>query len=107
MPRFASRHVSLAILSGLAGLALAIAGSPGARATDRTCECRLPGGRSAPLGDRACLRAPHGGWRVTVCDMALNNTSWRFTEETCAPVQRSDDAPPLPPKTPRLSGAML
>lgn len=104
MPRFASRYASLAILSGLA---LTIAGSAATHAADRTCECRLPGGRSAPLGDRACLRAPHGGWRVTVCDMALNNTSWRFTEETCAPVQRGGDAPPLPPKTPRLSGAML
>lgn len=53
---------------------------------DPACECRAPEGRRASLGDRLCLRAADGQWRVAVCDMALNNTSWRTTGETCAPV---------------------
>lgn len=76
-------------LALLAFLALAAASADAAQAP---CQCRAPGGRFAELGERLCLRAPDGGWRVAICDMALNNTSWRFSQDACSPVSRADDA---------------
>lgn len=85
------RHVAAA--AALA--ALTPAGVPAsARAQSPPCRCRLPQDLSAELGASACLRASDGAWRVARCEMALNNTSWRFTEETCAPVSRREDAAP-------------
>lgn len=75
---------------------------------DPQCECRRPGGGGVQLGERACLRAPDGGWRVALCGMALNNTSWRFTQETCAPTARGGPAEtPEASKILRLSPRML
>jgi hypothetical protein len=78
----------------------------GVRAQPAPCSCRMPRGEAAELGSRACLRAPDGAWRVASCEMALNNTSWRFSDEDCAPVSRRDPNPP-PAKTLRLSARLF
>lgn len=50
----------------------------------QNCYCRSAAGRS-PVGARACLATPQG-WRVAVCAMDQNVTSWSPTPEGCAPV---------------------
>ena len=45
------------------------------------CTCRA-GGRDYELGRTACLSTPQG-LRLATCGMALNNTSWRFTDTPC------------------------
>jgi hypothetical protein len=45
------------------------------------CTCRGPGAEAA-VGDEVCLATPAGGRRAR-CVMALNNTSWDITTETC------------------------
>jgi len=67
---------------GLA-LALAVATTPPAAPDSggayRDCRCLAQGERYR-LGERVCLRG-----QIAVCERVLNNTSWRLTEEACAP----------------------
>jgi hypothetical protein len=55
------------------------------------CTCRAPG-RQVELGQTACLMTPKGP-RLATCGMALNNTSWQFSETPCT----VSDAWPLRP----------
>lgn len=45
------------------------------------CTCRAEG-RSFELGTTMCLKSPQGP-RLARCEMALNNTSWRWLQEGC------------------------
>ncbi len=45
------------------------------------CYCRAQG-RMFALGETACLRSGEVS-RLAECGMALNNTSWRFTDQPC------------------------
>jgi hypothetical protein len=45
------------------------------------CTCRAPG-RQVELGQTACLMTPKG-LRLATCGMALNNTSWQFSQTPC------------------------
>lgn len=45
------------------------------------CTCRAEG-RSFELGTTVCLKSPQG-LRLARCEMALNNTSWRWLQEGC------------------------
>lgn len=67
---------------GLAVTLLAATAAPIAPATGdayRDCRC-LAHGERFRLGERVCLRG-----RIAVCERVLNNTSWRLTDEPCAP----------------------
>jgi hypothetical protein len=57
-------------------------------AADPNCTCRALG-RNFELGQTACLMSPKGP-RLATCGMALNNTSWQFSESPCTV---SDNAP--------------
>jgi hypothetical protein len=52
------------------------------------CTCRALG-RQVELGQTACLMSPKGP-RLATCGMALNNTSWAFSQTPCTV---SDAAP--------------
>jgi hypothetical protein len=58
------------------------------------CTCRALG-RNFDLGGTACLTTPDGP-RLAVCDMVLNNTSWKFSATPCLV-----SGPAAPPSTPR------
>ena len=45
------------------------------------CSCRAQG-RAFSVGETACLRSADGP-RLAQCGMVLNNTSWRFTAQSC------------------------
>ncbi|MDO8876583.1 MAG: hypothetical protein Q8M24_23375 [Pseudolabrys sp.] len=45
------------------------------------CTCRAPG-REFQLGQTACLTTPNGP-RLATCAMALNNSSWAFSDAPC------------------------
>ena len=51
------------------------------RVQSAECSCRAQG-RVFAVGEKACLRSADGP-RLAQCGMVLNNTSWRFTAETC------------------------
>jgi hypothetical protein len=53
--------------------------APGTGDAYRDCRC-LAHGERFRLGERVCLRG-----RIAVCERVLNNTSWRLTDEPCAP----------------------
>lgn len=59
------------------------------------CECRSARG-PARIGERLCLATPEG-WRVAVCAMDQNVTSWRPTPDSCAPVSRAMSLRQRPP----------
>lgn len=46
-----------------------------------SCSCRAEGG-VFEIGERTCLRTA-AGLRLAQCGMALNNTTWRFTDQPC------------------------
>lgn len=52
------------------------------------CTCRA-GGRDYPLGTSVCLPTPVG-LRLAVCDMVLNNTSWRVSAAPCVGARLQD-----------------
>jgi hypothetical protein len=62
------------------------------------CTCRAPG-RQFELGQTACLMSPKGP-RLATCGMALNNTSWQFSESPCT---LSDVSPASPARVQRAS----
>jgi hypothetical protein len=45
------------------------------------CTCRAQG-RDFHVGEKICLRTADGP-RIAACDMELNNTSWRFSDQAC------------------------
>lgn len=49
---------------------------------DPDCTCRGPDGRRYGQGETVCLQSPAGP-RVARCEMALNNSSWTFTDAAC------------------------
>lgn len=107
-----SAKAKLRLVAAAATLAALLSATASSRAHAQAppCTCRLPQDRSAELGRSACLRASDGAWRVAWCVMALNNTSWRFTDEACAPVsRRQENAPDFAPasKMLRLSAALF
>jgi hypothetical protein len=59
---------------------------------------RAPG-RQVELGQTACLMSPKGP-RLATCGMALNNTSWQFSESPCTV---SDVSPPGAPRSARFA----
>ena len=58
---------------------------------DANCTCRGLG-RNFELGETACLETPKGP-RIATCGMALNNTSWLFSDTPCVAARGS---PPVP-----------
>jgi hypothetical protein len=48
---------------------------------DPDCTCRGLG-RNFEVGETACLETPRGP-RIATCGMALNNTSWLFSDTPC------------------------
>ena len=56
------------------------------------CTCRA-GGRDYELGQTACI-ATAQGFRLAVCDMVLNNTSWRVSPDGCVAAETNSAAPP-------------
>ncbi|MBL8590859.1 MAG: hypothetical protein JNK46_20175 [Methylobacteriaceae bacterium] len=77
----------LALVLLLTAPATALAQSPAAH----NCQCRSARG-AADLGERLCLATP-SGWRIAICSMDQNVTSWKTTPENCAPVSRRRPAP--------------
>lgn len=45
------------------------------------CHCRA-NGQLFSLGEKACLKTARGG-RIAQCSIAINVTSWEFTETPC------------------------
>ena len=45
------------------------------------CTCRA-GGENYELGQTVCLSTPQG-FRLAVCAMVLNNTSWKISSDAC------------------------
>ena len=78
------RWGALAAALAAAGAA-ALAGTAAAQTAHNpdNCFCRSRAGQS-PIGARLCIAQPEG-WRVAVCSMDLNVTSWRPTQERCDP----------------------
>ena len=60
---------------------------------DPNCTCRGLG-RNFDVGETACLETPKGP-RIATCGMALNNTSWLFSDTPCVAAHR---VPPIPDK---------
>ena len=58
---------------------------------DPDCTCRGLG-RNFEVGETACLETPRGP-RIATCGMALNNTSWLFSDTPC--VSARADPPPI------------
>lgn len=56
------------------------------------CTCRA-GGRNYEVGQTACI-ATAQGFRLAVCDMVLNNTSWRVSPDGCVAAEADSAAPP-------------
>lgn len=48
------------------------------------CRCRYQGA-DIELGSSVCFSTPQG-MRRAVCSLVLNNTSWKMTQEPCAPI---------------------
>lgn len=46
------------------------------------CTCRFKG-RSHALGTVACIRTARGNRVLARCQMSLNNTTWKFSDEPC------------------------
>lgn len=44
-------------------------------------------------GERACLAIP-GAPRTAICGTVLNNSAWRFVDESCTPQQPATTAEP-------------
>jgi hypothetical protein len=61
--------------------AAVVASAAGATAAFADCTCRA-GGRNYELGQTACISTPQG-FRLAVCGMVLNNTSWRISTDAC------------------------
>jgi hypothetical protein len=76
---------------GPAAAAVLIAALDASWAAAAECTCRAPG-RQVELGQTACLMTPKGP-RLATCGMALNNTSWQFSQTPCT---LSDVSPPGP-----------
>ncbi|MEJ1159249.1 hypothetical protein [Prosthecomicrobium sp. N25] len=64
----------------------AVAGGVGTAQADCTCRAL---GRDFALGQTACLRVGDRS-RLARCDMALNNTSWTFIDESCPAVSEAE-----------------
>lgn len=45
------------------------------------CSCRYKG-QDIPVGGQVCLKTPDGP-RIATCGFELNNTSWKFTQQSC------------------------
>ncbi|MBK9082206.1 MAG: hypothetical protein IPL88_09100 [Rhizobiales bacterium] len=83
----AYRLRSSALAAALAAAGAAYPAGPAAAQTAHdpdNCYCRSRAGQ-APIGARLCIAQPEG-WRIAVCSMDLNVTSWRPTQERCDPV---------------------
>jgi hypothetical protein len=80
----------LPLRSGLPGVALAAVFGLSATGAAAECTCRA-GGRDFSLGASTCLATPAGP-RLAICDMVLNNTSWRFSSAPCPAAQSEPDA---------------
>ncbi|MCB1499485.1 MAG: hypothetical protein KDK07_06795 [Bauldia sp.] len=55
------------------------------------CTCRARDGVSLRLGETVCLNTANGP-RLARCEMVLNNSSWKVTEEDC-PTARATRVP--------------
>jgi hypothetical protein len=71
--------------------ALAAAATPVLAANGFDCRC-IYQGRYFEQGETVCIRA-YGTERLARCDMALNNSSWKFLAGNCPEA----DATPVPP----------
>lgn len=65
----------------LAASSLAAALLCGQAAADPECHCRA-NGESYLLGEQSCIKT-NEGYRLARCAMALNNTTWQITGESC------------------------
>jgi len=82
--------IVVCLLSGAALAALSVLAAMPARAD---CTCRAHG-RDFDLGRTICLSTPSGN-RLAICDMVLNNTSWKISANPCT------EASARPRPTPR------
>jgi len=82
--RLSAISTSAILFVASAGAVSAQPAAPAAAHDPANCYCRSAAGR-APVGARQCLATPQG-WRVAVCAMDQNVTSWSPTPENCAPV---------------------
>ena len=71
--------------------ALVVSAGPLAAAGGSECRC-LYQGRYFEQGETVCIHVD-GSERLAQCDMALNNSSWRFLAKSCP----SASMTPLPP----------
>ncbi len=63
------------------------------------CMCRYQGQRFN-LGEYACINS-----RLARCEMFLNNTSWKFLEDTCPTAQMMTPLPQSMPTSPFSAAA--
>jgi len=73
----------------VAGTCVALAAPLASALAD--CTCRA-GGRNYELGQTACIGTTQG-FRLAVCDMVLNNTSWRVTPDGCVAAETNTHSP--------------
>jgi hypothetical protein len=76
----ATRWVSILLVSGLLIAVAAMTRGAGAHTT-HPCPCRYAGGE-APAGAVLCLKVD-GKQVLALCEMVLNNPSWRFLNRPC------------------------